>query len=123
MTNLILYSILSAAFFYLGSRARITQVIWQSYPLPLARFFDCAACSGTWYGLILSLTLGRYQGLDVMGFDAQDWMTPIIVALSMLVLTPIVARLMHLGLQDLGTAIDEPLTVEERKNLGVSPSE
>ena len=110
MQGLLLYSILTAALFYLGSRAVITQAIWNRYPRPFAKFMDCAACSGTWYGAILAATVGRYLGLDLLGLDSQAWSTPIVVALVSMVTTPIVANVMQRSLLELGDAVGDGST-------------
>lgn len=107
MEILILYSILSSALFYLGSRAKITEPVWSSYPAWLAKFADCSACSGFWYGIGLAATLGRYDDLSFLGCDAQDPITPIVIGACMIVLTPIVAGLMQNGIGQVGSALPE----------------
>lgn len=105
MMTLLLYTLLSSAFFYLGSRALVTRWLWSRYPASFAIFADCAACTGFWFGLILALTLGRHQNLSVFELSADAWLTPPIVGLCMLVLTPIAAGLMQRGLDSLGSAV------------------
>lgn len=103
MLNLLLYVLLSSALFYLGSRALITRSLWSRYPAGFASFMDCSACTGFWYGFLAALTLGRYQNLSVFELSGGAWLTPPIVGLCTLVLTPIVAGLMQRGLDSLGT--------------------
>ncbi len=102
MSTLILYSLLCAAMFFLGSRATVTRWLWKRYPPRLAHFLDCSACTGFWLGIGLSLTLGRHASLNVFELDAFAWYTPIVVGLCMIVLTPITAGLMQAGLDRLG---------------------
>jgi hypothetical protein len=99
-----LYAILSAALFYLGSRALITESVWRLYPARVARFMDCPACVGFWWGLIGHLVIGRELGVDIGPLPAQHVATPVIVGLCTLVLTPIVAGLMQHGLDLVGVA-------------------
>lgn len=100
------YPLITAALFYLGSRAKITEAIWSRYPAPFARFMDCAACTGFWYGVIVQFIAGLGpRHLGFLGFEASDPMTPIIVGLCSLVWTPVFAALMMLGLDHLGTAV------------------
>ncbi len=105
MATLLLYVLLSSAFFYLGSRALITRWLWSRYPAGLVGFMDCAACTGFWYGFLSALTLGRSQNLALFDLAADAWVTPPIVGLCTLVLTPIVAGLMQRGLDSLGSVV------------------
>jgi hypothetical protein len=107
MQTLLLYTVLSAALFYLGSRAKITAALWSRYPPRFASFMDCAACSGTWYGFGLAVTLGRYQELDVLGLSSDSWLTPLVVAGCMMVLAPVAAAIMHYALIVLGSAVSD----------------
>lgn len=107
MQALILYPLLSTALYYLGSRALITEAIWRRYPPELARFADCAACTGFWWGLILALTLGQHEHMDFLSLSHDDLVTPIVVAFCSLVWTPIVAGLMQRGLDFLGVAVTQ----------------
>lgn len=106
MEALIIYSLLSTALYYLGSRAVITQALWSRYPPQMARFFDCSACSGAWYGIALALSLGHFYELDVFMFKSNGWITPIVVGFCMMVLTPLVAGLMQHAINVLGVAVD-----------------
>jgi len=105
MMTLLLYTLLSSALFYLGSRALVTRWLWSRYPAWLVGFMDCAACTGFWYGFFAALTLGRHEGLAVLGLAADAWLTPPIVGLCTLVLTPIGAGLMQRGLDSLGSVV------------------
>lgn len=102
----ILFSILASSFFYLGARATITGWLWSRYPPPLARFADCSACSGFWYGVLLAVTIGRRYGLSYLGLDPFDLWTPILVGFGTLTTTPIVAGLMQAGFEQLGSAVE-----------------
>ena len=112
MLSLGLYALLSAALFYLGSRALITKAIWSRYPPGLAGFMDCAACIGFWWGFALSLWFGGVRGPIfiegiVVSTQATALLEAICTGLMLLVLTPIVAGFMQHGLDTLGTA--EPI--------------
>src|SRR5690349_20665022 len=102
MRALVIYSLLSAALYYLGSRALITRALWSRYPRRIAGFMGCAACVGFWWGLILAMTLGRDTGIDVGPFQALDPKTPILVGLCMITLNPVTAAIMQWGLDHLG---------------------
>jgi len=103
MMPLIIYSLLCAAMFYLGSRAVVTSFLWSRYPKKLARFMDCAACTGFWWGLFWSVVVP----FDILGL-AAGWMTSGVIGLCMLVLTPIAAGLMQVALDHLGSVQVEP---------------
>jgi hypothetical protein len=109
---LFLYVLLSAAMFYLGSRAKITEALWSQYPRAVAAFMDCAACTGFWWGTIWHCTIGRPFGVDVFVLPAQHPATPALVGLCTLVLTPIAAAAMHYALMMLGSV---PLPEDEPK--------
>jgi hypothetical protein len=102
ITVLIFYSLLSAAMFYLGSRALVTKYIWSAYPPWFARLMDCSACTGFWWGILWSIWLPPsviYPEID--GF-ARGPAIPIVIGLCMIALTPIVAGFMQSGLDMLG---------------------
>lgn len=101
MFALLLYTLLSAAMFYLGSRAVITSFLWSRYPRRFASFMDCAACTGFWWGV----SFACYFRFDVLGLDGRAETTPIFVGLCSIVLTPIAAGLMQRGLDSLGSAV------------------
>ncbi len=96
--------ILPVAFYYLGSRALITRWLWKRYPPGLARFMDCAACSGFWYGANVAFAL--------TWLDDGDWVrhigTAILAGLVTVVTTPIVAAVMQRAIEELGSAVDAP---------------
>lgn len=102
---LLVYALLTSAAFYLGSRAVITQSLWSRYPPWLARWADCAACSGTAYGFAV--------GSAALAVDAappgslSEWWSPFVIALCSMVWTPIVAGFMQRGFEQLGSAIAE----------------
>jgi hypothetical protein len=105
MQIFVLYSILSAALYYLGSRAVITRALWSRYPAWLAHFMDCSACSAFWYGIAISVTIGRRYGLSYLGLDPYDLFTPLLVGLGCLTITPIVGGFMQAGFEQLGSAV------------------
>jgi hypothetical protein len=103
----LLFSLLSASLFYLGSRALITRRLWSLYPPRLAAFMDCSACTGFWWGLVIAVTVGRSYDLAYIGLSGLSWLTPVVVGLCSIVLTPIAAGLMQAGLDKLGTIAPE----------------
>jgi hypothetical protein len=107
MQTALLISLLSAGMFYLGSRAIITRWLWSKYPLPLAKFFDCSACSGCWYGMLLAATLGRYLDLAYLGLSCREWLAVPVIGLASIVTTPIIAGIMQAGFERLGSAVPE----------------
>lgn len=102
---LIIYALLTSAMFYLGSRALITKWVWSRYPKWLARWADCSACSGAWYGLAVGI-LGTQLLSNPPGILAERW-SPIVVMLCSIVWTPIVSGYMQRGFEMLGSAIRE----------------
>jgi hypothetical protein len=54
VTGLVLYPLLTCTLWYLGTRAVITSWLWSRYPPRLARFMDCSACAGFWYGFAVA---------------------------------------------------------------------
>lgn len=97
-----LLPLITTALWYLGSRALITQPIWSRYPIKLARFMDCAACAGFWWGVIaytimaisykqVSYTLSY---VPVIGFSSMIW-------------TPLIAYLHDQAMLRLGSVIPE----------------
>lgn len=100
------YALICAAMFYLGSRALITESLWRLYPAWLARFMDCAACTGFWWGLIWSIVLGQTFQINVGSLPWWHIATPLVVGLCMIVLTPIAAGLMQYGFDLLGVTVD-----------------
>lgn len=108
MTTL-MFVALSTAFYYLGSRAIITKPLWSRYPHKLATFMDCPACSGFWYGVILSIVFGwmSFGGYELapLGLDPHALATPILVGLSSLFWTPIGAAILHKAIEINGAAV------------------
>jgi hypothetical protein len=109
---LAVYALLTSALFYLGSRAVIMSWLWGRYPPRLARFMDCAACSGFWYGLIVGgiAWVCDYPGSSTYPAEARilgEWWSPFVVALCSVVWTPIVAGFMQAGFERLGSAVGE----------------
>lgn len=104
--SVILIALLTAALYYLGSRAMITRALWSHYPAPIARFMDCPACSGFWYGAWCTYVLSYYDPhLSYLGLEVGSPFTWIAVGLCSIVATPIVAGLMQRSLDVLGTAV------------------
>jgi hypothetical protein len=101
--SLLLYPLLTAAAFYLGSRAVITTWLWSRYPARLAAFMDCAACSGFWYGAGAALVFQQ----PFLGLDGHAWTTPIVVGLCSIIWTPVVAAMQQRALDELGSALGE----------------
>ena len=107
MFTVILYTLLSTALWYLGSRAVITQSIWSRYPRGLAQFMDCPACTGWWWGFVLAATIGYMEHLDYLGLPSDSFVTHVSAGLGSVVLTPIMAGLMQWGFERTGSAISE----------------
>lgn len=103
----ILFSILACSMYYLGSRATVTSWLWSRYPASFARFMDCPACSGFWYGVWLSVTIGRLCGLSYLGLDPYSPLTPFLVGLCTLTTTPIVAAIMLAAFDRVGSAVGD----------------
>jgi hypothetical protein len=101
MTAAILYVTLSAAAYYLVSRAKLTEPLWRNYPKPVEYWTLCAACSGFWYGACAAVLLGRPLHLDFAGLPSGAWYTPLVAGLASMVWTPIVGRAMVVGWMDL----------------------
>jgi hypothetical protein len=106
MQSLILFALLSTAFFYLGSRATITSFLWSRYPKRFAKFMDCPACSGFWYGAALALAA---IALDVpLPLELRaSWWAPIVVGWMSIVWTPIGSAMLQNALETVGSVIPE----------------
>jgi hypothetical protein len=102
MTGLVILALLTTSAFYLGSRAVVTEFLWSRYPPKLARFADCAACSGFWYGLLAGATLGPTLDLPKTLTVVYG---PVLIGLCSIVWTPIVAGIMQRGFEQLGSVI------------------
>lgn len=91
MMTFFLYPILTATFYYLGSRALITRFLWSRYPKWLDNYMLCAACSGFAYGVGVAFGLGWWLELPFLGLSGRWPLTPLIVGLCSTVWTPVVA--------------------------------
>lgn len=91
MNSLLLYPLLTTALFYLASQAEITQWLWSRYPTWLDRLMSCPACLGFWLGGLCG-GLGWWKELPYLGLEPRHWFTPLAVALSAMVWTPILVR-------------------------------
>ena len=112
--------LIAAALYYLGSRAKITSFAWSRYPLWLASFMDCAACTGFWYGLALAIVFGLV-GKNPTYFELpidRPWAWPF-VGLASIVTTAIVAATMQYALDYLGIAV--PVDTESQKQQWQKP--
>jgi len=107
MTVAILYVTLSAAAYYLVSRAKVTEPLWRRYPKPVEYWTLCAACSGFWYGAAAAVLLGRPLDLAFLGLAGGAWYTPLVVGLASMVWTPILARAMVVAWMDLSETEDD----------------
>lgn len=108
--TVLLYPLLTAALYYLGSRAKITEWLWTRYSTGFASIMDCAACTGFWYGLCVESAFGCFR--DAMDLATTDYVRMTVAAwvagLCSIVWTPIVAALMQHSLTVLGSAVDVP---------------
>jgi len=109
MTAFVIYPLLTAALFYLGSRAQITSWLWSRYPTRLAVFMDCPYCTGFWYGLAVSLILQLPLG-ELAGDQVK---TILVVGFCSIVWTPVIAGLTSLMHAQLGSIVDPTQDQEE----------
>jgi hypothetical protein len=105
VNGLLLAMLLTTAFWYLGTRALITQPLWSRYPVKLARFMDCAACSGFWWGVVVYLFLTQVVQESVLGLNTAVYAP--VIGFSSLIWTPLVAALHQRALDGLGSAVIE----------------
>lgn len=105
---LLVYSLLTSAMFYLGSRAVITSWLWSKYSPKLARWADCAACSGAWYGFIISGVVHAGGSPAMPPGLLTQWWSPFVIGLCSMVWTPIIAGFMQTGFERLGSTVEEP---------------
>lgn len=112
MFTLILYPILTATLYYLGSRAVITSFVWSKYPYKLASFMDCSRCAGFWWGLIVALIGGYVYGLNFCGLDGKSWKTVLLIGAFSITTTPMIEALAEKSTDSLGSAVSDP-TEEE----------
>lgn len=104
--SIILYALVTPALFYLGSRAVISRPLWSRYPAPLARFADCSACTGFWYGALAGAFGGYYLDLPFLGLEGASPITVLLVGLCSMTWTPIIASRVQLGFEALGSAVE-----------------
>lgn len=103
----ILYPFLAAASYHLGARAAITAPLWRTWEgTRFDRFLSCAACSGTWYGMLWAL-IG--YSVDWTFFGAAAWWTIPLVGAVTMITTPILANAQENGIIGLGAAGVSPL--------------
>lgn len=103
MSTVVLFALLTTAAHYLGSRAMITKWLWSRYPPRLARFMDCAACSGFWYGLLFAALMSTDDYLGIHGVIRVQ----LTIAFCSIVTTPIAAGLMQKGFEWLGAIVQD----------------
>lgn len=101
---MIIGCLLTTSLYYLGSRAEITRWLWSRYPLGFARFMDCPACAGTWYGFLVGV-LAIWSGTLI---TPLGWAVIPLVGLCALVWTPLGAALLQLALTVNGSAVEPP---------------
>lgn len=113
MQSLLLLVLITTAAYYLGSRAQITAPLWSNYPPTFARFMDCPACSGFWYGV---LTGGVFLALGYpLPFDLpRILLSPFLIGWISMVLTPVGAAVFQHAINVNGSAI-EPDTAPVKK--------
>jgi hypothetical protein len=105
MLTTIMFVALTTTFYYLGSRALITQPLWSRYSSRVATFMDCPACAGFWYGLVLAIAFGWLKDIAPLGLDPHAIETPVIVGLSSLFWTPVGAAVLHKAIEVNGSAV------------------
>lgn len=102
MQGVLLYALLCATAFYLGSRAVATRWLWSRYPRWLAVVADCAACSAFYYGIGIAWIF-RF---DFLGLPGHAWWTPFVVGFCAVAWTPPAALAQQWALTQLGTALE-----------------
>lgn len=103
MTALLVYSLLTSALYYLLARAEISRFLWSRYPAKLDHFMTCAACSGFWYGVLVSVVLGHFGGFHFPELPDDGYTAHVIVGLCSIVWTPVVSWLHLAALDRLGS--------------------
>lgn len=91
-------TLLPTACWYLSSSAVITRWLWSRYPAWLDKLMYCAACSGFWWGLLISLAFSAVK------LHPYPWYTAPIWGLIVLVTNPLVGALHKMALDRLGHA-------------------
>ncbi len=94
----VLIALLTPALFHLGARATLTAPLHRRYPSWLSGFMNCAACSGTWYGVACAVGF-LVAGWRVFG-STSWWMVPV-VGLTSCTWTPIAASFQERALAQL----------------------
>ncbi len=92
--TLILYPLLCGAAWYLGSYAKITAPVHTRLPGWLQSYLTCPACSGTLYGFLVAVVLGRGYGLPFLGLSGDEGLMPILVAGCSMIWTPVVGAVL-----------------------------
>jgi hypothetical protein len=110
-----LYAMLCATLHYLGARAVITEPLWRRYPPEVAHWARCAACSGTWYGIMLGALLGWGFNLPFLGLPGRHLATPLVVGLCATWWTPVLAWI-HVYCLFALAGLDQP--AEEPSDVG-----
>jgi hypothetical protein len=103
MQALFLYALITPALYYLGSKALITQRLWTWYEERWPRFgafMQCAACSGTWYGMA-SGTLGWFA-FELPFLGVEHDLSFLLVGLGSCFWTPVLAATHDRALRYLG---------------------
>ena len=83
-TFLLFMTLLPAAFWYLTSSAMITQWLWSRYPAWLDELTHCSACSGFWWGNLISV------GFSLAGAHPYPWYTAPLWGLCVMVVNPLI---------------------------------
>jgi hypothetical protein len=91
--SIVLYVLLGTACYYLGSRAEITEPLWQRAPERLYRFLVCPACSGFWYTAAWAAIFGYAYRWPLLGLAGNSVIAIPIAGLLGLVLVPLMAWL------------------------------
>lgn len=102
----VLYSLISAALFYLAGRASITRFLWSRYPKWLEAWALCASCSGAWFGAACG-AFGYWKELEFLGLAGRDPVTIVVVTLVMIITTPPLAYIQLVCLESLTPPPDD----------------
>lgn len=94
-------ALLPTALWYLGSSAVITHWLWSRYPKWLDKLMYCAACSGFWFGVVIS------AGFSAVREHPYPWYTAPLWGLVVLVTNPLVSALHKMALDRLGHPMEE----------------
>lgn len=102
MTILILYVLVTAAWWYLGAAARITYPIRTRLPDWLQGYLGCAACSGFLYGAGVA-AIGEAFGVVLFGL--APYVVIPAIAFASIAATPLVASALLRSLSLLDAAL------------------